>query len=297
MATLVHRTSGARHVLGSAHLVGRSRNCQLRLRSGSVSGEHASLRWVGSGWQVRDLGSRNGTWVEGERLPPGVPVALLAGMRVAFGQVDDPWEVEDAAPPEPRARCGDRLVIGEDGLLALPDEVSALAVVHGGALGTWVLDTGDEPRVVRDGEAIPVGDDTWTLELPERLDDTRTQDLSGRVTLEVRVSSDEEHVELELVRGEHRAEIGHRSFSELLLALARARVRDAALPEAERGWVYADELAGRLGLTRTRFNMAVYRARQAFERTGLGVEPVERRRGSGQVRLGVAEPRIGGFDR
>ena len=36
-----------------------------------VSVNHAQLRWTGSGWEVRDLMSSNGTWLDGRLLPLG----------------------------------------------------------------------------------------------------------------------------------------------------------------------------------------------------------------------------------
>jgi pSer/pThr/pTyr-binding forkhead associated (FHA) protein len=47
----------------SEALIGRSTMCTLQIDAADVSKEHASLRWVGDGWELRDLGSRNGTFV------------------------------------------------------------------------------------------------------------------------------------------------------------------------------------------------------------------------------------------
>jgi adenylate cyclase len=57
-------------------VVGRHEGCDIVIRSGAVSGRHCELNWADGAWSVRDLGSRNGTRVDGERcqakaLPPG----------------------------------------------------------------------------------------------------------------------------------------------------------------------------------------------------------------------------------
>jgi adenylate cyclase len=57
-------------------LVGRDAACDVLLRNPSVSGRHCLLEWAGGSWSVRDLGSKNGTRVDGvrceeQRLPPG----------------------------------------------------------------------------------------------------------------------------------------------------------------------------------------------------------------------------------
>jgi adenylate cyclase len=57
-------------------LIGRDASCDILLRSPAVSGRHCLLEWANGGWSVRDLGSKNGTRVDGvrceeQRLPPG----------------------------------------------------------------------------------------------------------------------------------------------------------------------------------------------------------------------------------
>ena len=51
----------------------------------SVSRFHAELRHVGDGWMLRDLGSMNGTYLNGLRIT--TPVRVRAGDHVAFGAV------------------------------------------------------------------------------------------------------------------------------------------------------------------------------------------------------------------
>ena len=56
-----------RRVIDSAKLViGRKSTCDLRLAGKSVSREHAALLWLDAGLRLVDLGSTNGTLVDGE---------------------------------------------------------------------------------------------------------------------------------------------------------------------------------------------------------------------------------------
>ena len=48
--------------------IGRSSSCQLVLGDDTVSRRHAELFLEGSRWILRDLGSSNGTWVNGRRV-------------------------------------------------------------------------------------------------------------------------------------------------------------------------------------------------------------------------------------
>jgi adenylate cyclase len=72
-------------------LVGRDPACDILLYSPAVSGRHCVLEWVAGSWSVRDLGSKNGTRVDGvrceeQRLPPG-SILTVGGLRfqVVYG--------------------------------------------------------------------------------------------------------------------------------------------------------------------------------------------------------------------
>ncbi len=45
--------------------IGRAAECEIRLADTSVSRRHAEIRATGDGWTVSDLGSTNGTKVNG----------------------------------------------------------------------------------------------------------------------------------------------------------------------------------------------------------------------------------------
>lgn len=64
--------------------VGSSPECKIVLKDPAVSRRHAILRHIGSSWLVQDLGSTNGTWINGERI--GRLTRLRAGHRIAFGR-------------------------------------------------------------------------------------------------------------------------------------------------------------------------------------------------------------------
>jgi putative nucleotidyltransferase with HDIG domain len=51
--------------------VGRLASLEVVIEDNSVSRRHAEIRGTPSGWRVRDLGSTNGTFVNGTRLGPG----------------------------------------------------------------------------------------------------------------------------------------------------------------------------------------------------------------------------------
>lgn len=68
--------------------IGRGAQNDIRLSDDSVSGTHATLLQRGSAWQILDLGSRNGTYVEGQRVTecmlPGVCELKLGTVSLLF---------------------------------------------------------------------------------------------------------------------------------------------------------------------------------------------------------------------
>lgn len=75
--------------------IGRARECNLVLDSGEISRLHAQLVSDHLHLYLEDLGSTNGTFVNGQRLEPGEPQRLRAGDEIHFGQsfsvvLDDP---------------------------------------------------------------------------------------------------------------------------------------------------------------------------------------------------------------
>jgi hypothetical protein len=71
-------------------IIGRRPDCDLTLRDDAVSGHHARIIWDGNGWILEDLGSRNGTYVNGERASRPVPLQTGDAIRVGNGT----WHLE-----------------------------------------------------------------------------------------------------------------------------------------------------------------------------------------------------------
>ncbi len=77
-------------------VLGRSRSCDLRIGGGDASRRHAEIRGDADGFLVRDLGSTNGTLVNGDRvgehrLAPGDRIEIGATM-ITFCEVGGGFE-------------------------------------------------------------------------------------------------------------------------------------------------------------------------------------------------------------
>jgi pSer/pThr/pTyr-binding forkhead associated (FHA) protein len=84
--------------------VGRDRSNSLVIASRTVSRLHARLSEAESRWFVEDRGSANGTLVNGQRIPPHVPIRVRHADRIAVGPqafvISNPAEAEDPEQTE-----------------------------------------------------------------------------------------------------------------------------------------------------------------------------------------------------
>jgi hypothetical protein len=62
--------------------IGRSSDCQLILDDDYVSTRHAQISLGTDGYQIEDLGSTNGTYVNGERITSATPFTLTDTVRI-----------------------------------------------------------------------------------------------------------------------------------------------------------------------------------------------------------------------
>lgn len=67
------------------NLIGRSADCWVRVEAPRVSRRHAVIEWDGQRGRIMDLGSTNGTVVNGRRLEPNRYYPFNAGDKVDFG--------------------------------------------------------------------------------------------------------------------------------------------------------------------------------------------------------------------
>jgi hypothetical protein len=307
MAVLAKHPEGTRSLVLSPHMIGRSRLADLRMTAPTVSGEHAVLRWIGREWELHDLGSRNGTIVDGRKLAPGERIGLVRGAMIAFGQPDNVWQlVDDGAPGVVAVPVAGGEPIGASNfLLALPSEETPEVVVYRNAVGDWVMEQGGETARIKDNVAVKVGGQDFTLRVPDVI--TATWDNSSPapsltgLTLRFQVSRDEEYVALSARVNNQVIDLGARAHHAVLLTLARCRLADraraaekGALPESAEGWVYQDELAEKLAIDETHLNVAVFRCRRQLAEAGIvdAANIIERRRPTREVRLGVAKIEI-----
>lgn len=90
---------GDSHVLRGGEKIGRSPECAVRLNDRSVSRKHAIVEREGDRWMLCDLGSRNGIFSAGQRLPE---IELVDGIEVTVGEVELRFRLDSPSAAAPR---------------------------------------------------------------------------------------------------------------------------------------------------------------------------------------------------
>lgn len=293
MGRLRERDSDRSCDLEPEHLVGRSPRSSLVLEHELVSSQHAVLRWTGTEWTLRDLGSRNGTFISGMRITRA-PHPVPAGAKVCFGSTDVEWELIDATEPRPL------LVSLEDGsslhidgeVVALPSPDNPLVTIFRARNGAWLLEQAAGTRPLGTDDTFEVAGRRWRFRSATFLMRTTVaaSEEAEAPKLIFSVSSDEEHVELFAELGDERIALGTSPRYYLLLTLARQRVADRAqgMPETSCGWMHHEDLQKALALGQQHLNIDVFRIRRQLAERNLpsGATVIERRIRTRQLRLG-----------
>lgn len=297
MATLHWKSKNERIPLRARSLFGRHPDCHVVVDHQKVSAEHAGLLWTSGGWELKDLASRNGTYVEGRRLAAGERVVLVRGTTFSLSRSAAIFELVDASPPEAMAiqKETGKAYIADRGILVLPNEYKAQVTLYSTSDGVWFIEKDSQVRPAVDHEAVVVGGATYVLEIPVRQDETLP---SGQgvvpiesIALYFAVTPDEEQVEVTVHMTGEAKRLEAREYHYMLATLARARIADADAPVSLRGWLDRDDLCRRLNIDLGRLNVDIYRARKQLASVGVhgAARLVERRPGTHEIRLGVSE--------
>ncbi len=134
---LVSPSGDRRFVLpeGATLVLGRETTCELPILDPGVSRRHAEVRVTGETVVLQDLSSRNGTWLNGQRVGKG---QARVGDLIAFGPVELAV-VEESAPrtleTAPFALDGAATMVRER---AMPSQAEAVGAVAGKRLAQLV---------------------------------------------------------------------------------------------------------------------------------------------------------------
>lgn len=187
---VVHDKQGRRSVTAFDQdrvTFGRSDDNDVILADASVSKAHAALERDGGAFVIRDLGSTNGVFIDGERALSAGPIAVSPGAAIGIGDFLVSLSVKGEQPPEtyrigvtePSGRAhvfavsGDEVTVGADAGCDLQLEGDGVAPRHARVViqserlvladlrspsGTWLNEERlTAPQVVNEGDVVRVG--------------------------------------------------------------------------------------------------------------------------------------------
>ncbi len=167
--------------------IGRAEDNDVVLNDASVSKAHASLERTDSGFLIRDLGSTNGVFLDGERALGGGAVPVRPGNAVGIGDFllhltlpdEEPAQTFRIGVTEPTGRhhvfaiSGEEVTVGADAGCDLQLEGNGVAPRHARVViqsdrlvladlrslsGTWLNDERlTAPQVLHEGDIVRVG--------------------------------------------------------------------------------------------------------------------------------------------
>lgn len=307
MGAIRSKRDGSVVFLPNQLVVGRASSCDLALRVPSVSTSHAMLRWRDPEWILGDLGSKNGTYLNGRRVASGMrnPEVLRMGDEIAFAEREEAWTVIDTRPPRP-------LLIPDDGSEPIPLSEGELFAwrskveTHGYfycEAGVWKLeDAAGNLLDLRPGESLHLGDATFRFHAPGPAPETPmavdpiAEPTMEKMTLDIRVSPDEEAAAVTAQVDGERLELPARAHLYLLAHLARQRLvnMDRHGQRNDAGWVSVEEACHELAIsTPEALAVTVYRCRKDFEQIGIreASKLVDRAK-RGFLRIGIPPERL-----
>jgi hypothetical protein len=307
MGVLKAKDTGDATVLEPQTVIGRDPRCSVQMVSDWVSSQHAVLRWTAGGWEVRDLCSRNGTFLDGERIKPGLFYALREGSRLSFGKrAAQDWVLADDSGPVPMATpiAGGAPALLEGDMIIVPTADAPMASILAEKDG-WVLEDHDGTRTpVSSGDVFEVTGAAWRFTVPSIVPSPTCLASSminldvNRIHLSFRVSLNEETVAVQLHAEGIVRDAGSRAFNYLLLTLARRRLEDMkdGHPEGECGWFDCSDFAHDEAMAPSQVALDVCRIRKHFAKLGVAEASriIERRPRTGLLRLAISSLSVSG---
>ncbi|MFC3114402.1 FHA domain-containing protein [Cellvibrio fontiphilus] len=307
MAYLLDVAAEAYFPLAPHHTFGRLANSvDTHIDKPYVSKLHAAIEWNGERWRIKNLGL-NGTWINGIAMAQGETRELAMNDEIVLAaQNDHGFRVMDLHAPNDMLWPVDRspqmqtpVYLSRYHLLPEGD-APELAVYFDEQAQQWyreaIAEHGDA-QILNDGDLVQYAAGAWQFVRAQIYGPTEVKSARHINDFEFvfNLSLDEETTQLEL-RQQQVLDLAVRTHHYLLLQLARHRAEDAArgLDAKSQGWVYAEDLAGELGLDSTHMNIQIFRARKQLADLlpdALGQHCLLERRG-GKIRFGCEKFKI-----
>lgn len=282
MGCLIELKTNQMCYLYSHHSFGRlAYSVNTAISDNNISKFHFIVEWESAQWHIKDI-SRNGTWLNGQKLTLNRKYSLTLGDKIAFDENSPArYQVKDLSSPgdlliaEQSSKHHDQKVIKLSNYHILPtNDAPEITVFYNTEKDHWCLEslceTNSQIRMLEDNERVYFDNQNWYLRLDKG--DEPTVEYQN-VKIQVRdyqytfkVSQDEEVTELSFLLDDNPVDLQHRTHHYLTLNLARLRAADAAdgFDQSSQGWIYSEDLSKKLGIDILHMNSQVHRARKQF---------------------------------
>lgn len=293
--------------IGTRHLsVGRAPDNDIVIPDSDISRHHALVWSTDEGVFVRDLGSANGSFIEGERIHEIAPLPYGATLRLGSRV-----ELEARAPVDPGAFSAkralaledqdsgtrwplhsDRFRVGRDAMADLrvdcPEDQEAVLLIY--ANGEVWLGRDEDDCLVAVGDAFKVGEMTLRLVEIDPVSAPTSQPDTDRYLYRLKVGLDGPGgplAEISHMKGGPPHSINAENRVVLMYLLARKAIedREAGLGVDDRGWCNDDDIVvgiwgkGALSSGGNRLKVLVHRVRKELKEDGFEPWCIEKRSG------------------
>jgi len=163
LVVLAGTNVGAVFPVGHGTIVGRATSATIQIESEEISRKHARIVEAPGGWAVEDLDSRNGTFLNGERLKTqqtlvdGDKIELGSGVVLRFALFDELDENYHRTMYESSLRDGLTRAFNRKYFDERLDQEFAYSLRHASALSLLMVDI-DHFKVINDAYGHPAGD-------------------------------------------------------------------------------------------------------------------------------------------
>ncbi|QDT69994.1 FHA domain-containing protein FhaB [Planctomycetes bacterium MalM25] len=166
----------------SSFIIGRSKECALRAGSEAISRKHCELKQVDSGVTVQDLGSRNGTYLNDERIEGVQPLSNGDTLRIG------PLEFRFESEAEIRKVKAPKIKNVAEAVARVNSKGNASSDLQEDDISGWLLgseggDGGDPPAI---GETLSMRTDETRI--------SREKEELAKLTADAEAQSAEEEV-------------------------------------------------------------------------------------------------------
>ena len=246
MGVIRNVSSGAITLLHAHHLFGRDPlAADTTIPAADVSKSHATIKWQGGGWVLHDH-SLNGTLYDEKYIHQSM-VNLSLGTVIQFGESElTRWELLDTEQPMSFLRCLDstEFFLPEDPSNSWGTALSDVSFFLD-RRQYWHMETDTATYKLQHGTVVIVKGRRWQYVQNEVIEETLDNgQLIKSAYFQFDLSHDEEHVILSVFINGHHYNIGERTYNQLLLALARIRLKDweNGLAFEQQGWISTEQI-------------------------------------------------------